>query len=51
MDVFSWFPIKLAGFIHFKGVIDERIQLSKVRRYQLSIAIQNTTPKLSDLKE
>lgn len=39
MAVFSWFlTIKLSGDIHFKGMVDDNIQLSKAHRYQLSIA-------------
>lgn len=50
MGIFSWFLIKLSGFIHLKGVIDGNIQISKAHRYQLSIAIQRTKPKLGDVR-
>lgn len=39
MAVSSWFLIiKLSNDSHFKGMVDDNIQLSRAHRYQLSIA-------------
>lgn len=39
MDIFSWFLIKLSGFIHFESETEGNMQLSKGHRYQLSVVI------------